>query len=92
MNNRYEMRNGEEALLEAKAWSEVAIVSKYTVDLTDAKNALFGYAILVEKACGEKCARCWRVLEEVGSVSAHPTLCLRCADAVDSGLVGPSAA
>jgi isoleucyl-tRNA synthetase len=43
-------------------------------------------------APGEKCARCWRVLDEVGSVTAHPTLCLRCADAVESGLVRAAAA
>ena len=30
-------------------------------------------------APGEKCARCWRVLEEVGGNAAHPALCLRCA-------------
>ena len=33
---------------------------------------------------GEKCARCWKVLPEVGSVAAHPALCTRCADAVDA--------
>jgi isoleucyl-tRNA synthetase len=32
------------------------------------------------------------VLTEVGSVAAHPALCLRCADAVDSGLVCQAAA
>jgi hypothetical protein len=36
-------------------------------------------------ATGEKCARCWRVLPEV---SARTKLCLRCTDAIDSGLVG----
>jgi isoleucyl-tRNA synthetase len=36
-----------------------------------------------EKAPGQKCARCWRVLQEVGTVKAHPTLCLRCTDAVE---------
>src|SRR6185437_9082017 len=36
---------------------------------------------------GKKCARCWRVLPEVGSDQRHPALCLRCADAVESGLV-----
>ncbi len=38
-------------------------------------------------ADGEKCARCWRVLPEVGRDPAHPALCLRCTDAVESGLV-----
>ena len=44
-----------------------------------------GTAVAV--ADGTKCVRCWRVLEEVGGDASHPTLCLRCADAVESGLV-----
>ncbi len=40
-------------------------------------------AVVVERASGEKCERCWKVLDEVGSVAEHPTLCHRCADAVD---------
>jgi isoleucyl-tRNA synthetase len=42
-----------------------------------------GIAVVVDRAAGEKCARCWKVLPEVGSVKAHPDLCHRCADAVD---------
>jgi isoleucyl-tRNA synthetase len=41
----------------------------------------------VDTAPGTKCARCWRVLQEVGHQPNHPTLCARCADAVESGLV-----
>ncbi len=37
-----------------------------------------GLAVLVEKARGEKCARCWVYSEELGSNPAHPTLCPRC--------------
>ena len=35
------------------------------------------------RAEGEKCDRCWKVLPDVGDDPAHPTLCLRCADAVE---------
>lgn len=42
-----------------------------------------GIAVVVETASGEKCERCWKVLDEVGSNSDHPTVCNRCADAVD---------
>lgn len=31
---------------------------------------------------GEKCARCWLVLESVGSNSDHPQLCSRCIEAI----------
>jgi isoleucyl-tRNA synthetase len=33
---------------------------------------------------GDKCARCWMILPEVGSNPAHPDLCNRCSDAVDA--------
>ena len=37
-----------------------------------------------EEAPGAKCERCWRVLEEVGTIPAHPTLCIRCCEAVEA--------
>ncbi len=60
-------------LLDADAWAEVAIVSA----------ASPGDALKIDRAPGEKCARCWRVLPEVGSQPSHPALCLRCADVVE---------
>jgi isoleucyl-tRNA synthetase len=39
--------------------------------------------VVVNSAVGEKCARCWKVLPDVGS-HAHPGVCGRCSDAVDS--------
>ena len=41
-----------------------------------------GVAVVVAQATGEKCERCWKVLDEVGSDAEHPGVCLRCADAV----------
>jgi isoleucyl-tRNA synthetase len=35
-------------------------------------------------ADGQKCERCWMVLEDVGSDPVYPDLCMRCADAVAS--------
>ncbi len=68
-------------LLDEAAWSEIAIVSSVRiVPGTDEPLSK------VTPASGEKCARCWRVLTEVGSVASHPSLCLRCSDAVESGL------
>ena len=67
------------AVLGEALWAEFAIVSAVH---------LGGETVAVTRAPGEKCARCWRVLPEVGSLSAHPALCVRCCDAVDSGLVG----
>ncbi|MCB5235274.1 MULTISPECIES: isoleucine--tRNA ligase [Niallia] len=40
-------------------------------------------AIVVSKADGETCERCWTVTTDVGKVEAHPTLCERCAHVVE---------
>lgn len=40
-------------------------------------------AIVVEKADGETCERCWVVTPDVGQDEKHPTLCLRCASVVE---------
>ncbi len=76
-----------ESLLDAERWAEIAIVSAVATVL-DAAEPLPS----VQPAAGEKCARCWKVLEEVGDIKKHPTLCLRCADAVEAGLVCEAAA
>jgi isoleucyl-tRNA synthetase len=72
----------EAMLLPADAWAEVAIVSAVHM-----VSGVGDEPATVAPAPGDKCVRCWRVLPEVGSVAAHPALCVRCADAVDSGLV-----
>jgi len=41
-----------------------------------------GAAALFHHAEGDKCARCWMILPEVGQNPAYPDLCNRCADAV----------
>ncbi len=38
-----------------------------------------GLAIGIEKAKGEKCARCWIHSTELGTSAAHPEVCPRCA-------------
>lgn len=43
-----------------------------------------GVAVLPRPAEGQKCARCWQVLPDVGRQADHPDLCHRCADAVAS--------
>ena len=89
-------------LLDHEGWAELAIVSAVSAARADGTPPEPGTAIgtvlpngetvWVEKAPGTKCARCWRVLPEVGTVPAHPALCLRCTDAVESGLTTQAAA
>ena len=38
------------------------------------------FKIVIEKAKGSKCVRCWNFDERVGESSAHPALCSRCVE------------
>ena len=59
---------------------EIFIVSR--VEVKDGngefKGELEGVTIDVTKATGEKCERCWKFSESVGTHEDHPTLCDRC--------------
>jgi isoleucyl-tRNA synthetase len=76
------LMSGEDGLLTTAEWAEVAIVSSVELDPEYGRPL-----VQVRQAPGARCARCWRVLEEVGQQAHHPRLCARCADAVASGLV-----
>lgn len=39
--------------------------------------------VVVTKADGEKCPRCWKYATDIGQSSKHKTICLSCANAVD---------
>jgi isoleucyl-tRNA synthetase len=64
------------------AFEEVCITSSITVEESKKDLSPDLAEIAFQPAAGHKCERCWRVLEEVGKSSAHPTLCMRCEDAV----------
>lgn len=38
--------------------------------------------IVIERASGDKCERCWMYVDSIGQDSKHPTLCARCAAVV----------
>ncbi|OUR77688.1 isoleucine--tRNA ligase [Alphaproteobacteria bacterium 46_93_T64] len=42
-----------------------------------------GVSVIPALAEGEKCDRCWKILDEVGKNEEYSTLCVRCADVVD---------
>ena len=81
----------EAGLLAGTDWEELAIVSRVVLLVQPGAASVFveplpgdsgtaHQAPQVRAARGRKCARCWRVLEEVGSRPAHPDLCRRCDD------------
>ncbi len=41
-----------------------------------------GVGVVSAPAAGEKCVRCWKMTEDVGTHRDHPMLCARCADVV----------
>ncbi|MBC7634569.1 MAG: isoleucine--tRNA ligase [Acetobacteraceae bacterium] len=66
---------GDDAkLLSEELWAEILIVPAVRLDADQPVTAAIAH--------GDKCARCWKVLPEVGSTPAHPGLCLRCVEVV----------
>ena len=67
----------------------VLIVSRASVDdlqsapAAAAATEMTNLKLVVRASAHAKCERCWHHREDVGSVAAHPTLCLRCVENVD---------
>jgi isoleucyl-tRNA synthetase len=59
--------------------ASIFIVSKAELEMSTNGTDV---EIAVEPASGEKCARCWLVLETVGCSAEHPKLCHRCVEAL----------
>jgi isoleucyl-tRNA synthetase len=76
------------ALLQGLDLAEIAITSEARIGIGGIPQGAFvldevpGAAVVFAKAEGTKCARCWKILPEVGKSKAHPHLCLRCEAAV----------
>jgi isoleucyl-tRNA synthetase len=79
---------GDVALFDTVPLTDIAITSGARIVHAKAPGDAFrladvpGAGVLFAPAQGAKCARCWMVLEEVGSHADHPDLCNRCTDAV----------
>ncbi|HWA90997.1 MAG TPA: isoleucine--tRNA ligase [Rhizomicrobium sp.] len=79
----------DRALMESVNLAEIAITSTAHLAKVSAPEDAFrlpdvaGVAVRFEHARGDKCARCWMILEEVGK-NPNPDLCNRCSEAVDA--------
>ncbi len=77
----------QRAALESVSFEDVTITSAITVTGDAAPADAFrvpdiaGVAVSFAKADGAKCARCWKVLPDVGSHS-HEGVCARCDEAI----------
>ncbi len=58
-------------------------VSQATVQIVAATADSAAVLIEAEPAMGGKCARCWRVLPDVGADDRWPSVCARCANALE---------
>lgn len=78
------------SLLEDLPLDDICIASGLTLDEAEAPEGAFtledvsGVAVISALAEGEKCQRCWKILEEVGTNDNHKDLCVRCADVVEN--------
>lgn len=86
----YVQDEADAALFDDVSLAEIAITSVAFVEVGEGSEEAFrlpdvpGAAAAFHRADGGKCARCWMLLPEVGTVSAHSDLCRRCSDAVDA--------
>jgi len=58
--------------------SQVALVKEPGSEEVYRSETVPGMTVFVEKAGGEKCARCWNFSETVGESKDHPDICARC--------------
>ncbi|MCF7764316.1 MAG: isoleucine--tRNA ligase [Verrucomicrobia bacterium] len=79
-----------EALRELINISELTVAETTGTRTGDVQAPTIG--VVVEKAAGTKCDRCWHWEDNVGSSTSHPTLCGRCITAVETIGTAPSAA
>ncbi len=76
----------DRALVESVDFAEVCIASALDVRAGSGPADAFrlddapGVAVTVARASGAKCARCWKVLPEVGGNDRFPETCRRCAE------------
>ncbi len=83
--------SGDLSVVDGLDMAEIAITSDISMLAEAAPSDAFtledveGIGVRPGLAEGEKCARCWRVLTEVGSHTEHPELCMRCSETVASG-------
>ncbi|AXI55731.1 isoleucine--tRNA ligase [Sulfitobacter sp. JL08] len=75
------------AALKSVAFDDLCITSAISLTADPAPAEAFhlpevpGVGVVFEKATGEKCQRCWKILPDVGS-HTHPGVCKRCDSAL----------
>jgi isoleucyl-tRNA synthetase len=81
-----------EAVVALSAPTEQDLLAKYLESLPELFNVSEvdiltnsdRSSLTVERSTRTKCDRCWRYTDDVGQNVAYPTVCLRCAEALDA--------
>jgi isoleucyl-tRNA synthetase len=86
----YVAEHEDAELLASIAFAEVAITSAVHVSTHEPPADAFrlgdvaDVAVAFHHAQGNKCARCWMILAEVGTNAKHADLCDRCSATIDA--------
>jgi isoleucyl-tRNA synthetase len=64
-----------------KELDEIFVISDLTLEESES------FSIEISRTPNPRCDRCWRYREDVGGKPAHPTLCVRCANAVTEAAI-----
>jgi isoleucyl-tRNA synthetase len=68
----------------ASALPELFNVSEVNLISTNHEDASYPETLDVRRSLAPKCERCWRYVQEVGQDARFPTVCLRCAEALEA--------
>jgi isoleucyl-tRNA synthetase len=63
--------------------SQAALVMDKIFENAYKSEVIDGLHVLVERAAGEKCERCWVRDTSVGTIDDHPTICNRCESSLE---------
>ena len=81
------LRGSDPLLVDAKthleALRELLNVSQLEVHV-EPGNGTPTLDVVVARASGQKCERCWHWEDDVGATAGHPTICGRCVEAVNA--------
>jgi isoleucyl-tRNA synthetase len=78
-----------EAVVTLPATNDEDLIGRYLESLPELFNVsevdiISNGSLTVERSQRTKCDRCWRYTEDVGKQEKYPTVCLRCAEALDA--------
>jgi isoleucyl-tRNA synthetase len=80
------------ALLQSLPFAQICITSGIEIIEDTVPEAAYqlenvpNVGVVTQRAQGDKCARCWQILPDVGQQEAHPHLCGRCYSVVSAAL------